>query len=145
MSAATSTLAIQLLTPSAIVPTRGSAQAAGLDLYAPNDFEIPAKGQQLIPLQIAIAVPVGCYGRIAPRSSLASKLAVTVDAGVIDSDYRGEVMVLLVNRNDGVFKGSRGDRIAQLIIEKIQIPTLEVVASLSDTVRGKGGFGSTGV
>ena len=91
-----------------------------------------------------ISIPLGMYGRIAPRSSLACKKSVDVGAGVVDNDYRGEVKVLLINNGAEDFKIEKGDRIAQLIFENYSTPKLEVVSELDETVRGQGGFGSTG-
>lgn len=92
-----------------------------------------------------MAIPEGNYGRIAPRSGLAAKNMIDVGAGVIDSDYRGEVKVLLFNLSDVDFEVSKNDRIAQLIIEKYTPTQLVEVEELDSTVRGVGGFGSTGV
>ena len=93
-----------------------------------------------------MAIPVGNYGRVAPRSGLACKNFIDVGAGVVDSDYRGEVKVLLFNFGEQEFKVNPGDRIAQLIIEKYTRTEIEEVADdLDNTVRGAGGFGSTGV
>lgn len=94
---------------------------------------------------LAFGIPEGNYGRIAPRSGLAAKHSIDVGAGVIDSDYRGEVKVLLFNFSDTDFGVSEGDRIAQMIIEKYTQTTLTEVDELDETVRGDGGFGSTGV
>ena len=85
------------------------------------------------------------YGRIAPRSGLAYKYGVDILAGVCDSDYRGEIKVIMVNHGRECFRYSKGDRIAQLIIEKITTPPVEVVEELDSTERGEGGLGSTGV
>ena len=93
---------------------------------------------------IKIKLPVGTYGRIAPRSGLATK-GIDVAAGVIDWDYTGEIRVLLVNNSDIAFEVNIGDRIAQLIIERIATVKFETVKSLTDTERGEKGFGSTGV
>ena len=92
-----------------------------------------------------MAIPHGNYGRIAPRSGLAVKKMIDVGAGVIDSDYRGEVKVLLFNFGAEDFKVCKGDRIAQLIIEKYTITSIQEVENLSSTERGEAGFGSTGV
>ena len=94
---------------------------------------------------LAFAIPVGNYGRIAPRSGLAVKNSIHVGAGVVDSDYRGEVKVCLFNHSDNVFDIAEGDRIAQMIIEKYTMTDLVEVEALDDTIRGEGGFGSTGV
>ncbi|EJU06066.1 dUTP diphosphatase, partial [Dacryopinax primogenitus] len=126
------------------LPTRGSALAAGYDLYSAEKKTIPAHGKALIDTQISIAVPVGTYGRVAPRSGLASKFMIDTGAGVIDADYRGIVFVLLFNLSDKDFEVQEGDRVAQLIIEKIETPAVMEVADLEETLRGTGGFGSTG-
>lgn len=95
---------------------------------------------------LQVMIPEGCYGRIAPRSGLAVKNFIDVGAGVVDSDYRGNVGVILFNFSDVDFQVKRGDRVAQLICEKIEFPELvEEKENLSETARGNGGFGSTGV
>ena len=101
------------------MPTKGSTRAAGYDLYASERVEIPAREQGVIGTGIAIGLPDGTYGRIAPRSGLAVKHRITTNAGVIDADFTGEVKVVLVNQGNQAFKVERNDRIAQLIIEKI--------------------------
>lgn len=105
---------------------------------------IPARGKAVVNTDIQIELPEGCYGRVAPRSGLAVKNCIDVGAGVIDEDYRGNVGVVMFNHSDLEFTVAKGDRIAQLICERIYYPTLEEVKSLSDTLRGDGGFGSTG-
>ena len=94
---------------------------------------------------LSISFPAGLYAKIAPRSGLALKKFIDVGAGVVDSDYRGEVGVVLFNHGDQDFVVKMGDRIAQLILEKIDTPPVEEVQALDNTVRGAGGFGSTGV
>ncbi|KAL1513278.1 hypothetical protein ABEB36_002704 [Hypothenemus hampei] len=128
----------------AFAPTKGSMKAAGYDLKSAEDIDIPARGKALVSTGIKIELPVGCYGRIAPRSGLAVKNFIDVGAGVVDEDYRGELKVVLFNHSDEDFNVKKGDRIAQLICEKIYYPELQEVEELSDTVRGEGGFGSTG-
>eukprot|EP00339_Tiarina_fusa_P004578 CAMPEP_0117047582 /NCGR_PEP_ID=MMETSP0472-20121206/32881_1 /TAXON_ID=693140 ORGANISM="Tiarina fusus, Strain LIS" /NCGR_SAMPLE_ID=MMETSP0472 /ASSEMBLY_ACC=CAM_ASM_000603 /LENGTH=111 /DNA_ID=CAMNT_0004760333 /DNA_START=40 /DNA_END=372 /DNA_ORIENTATION=- len=108
------------------------------------DTTIPPKGKALVKTDIAIAIPSGHYGRIAPRSSLAWKHSIDVGAGVIDSDYRGNIGVILFNLGDEPFTVKTHDRIAQLIIEKISTPAVVQVDELDDTERGEGGYGSTG-
>ncbi len=140
-------LRIKKLTADAQVPVKGSEQAAGYDLMASAEAVVPTKGKALISTGIAMAIPIGNYGRIAPRSGLAAKNFIDVGAGVIDSDYRGEVKVLLFNFGDSDFKVGKGDRIAQLIVEKYTRTEIEEVVEgeLDATERGEGGFGSTGV
>jgi len=112
-------LQIKLLSPTAKPPTRGSAFAAGYDLYASKPTTVPARGKALVDTDISIAVPADTYGRVAPRSGLASKHSIDVGAGVIDADYRGPVKVLLFNLGDADFKVEVGERIAQLIVERV--------------------------
>ncbi|GAA5834244.1 hypothetical protein JCM11251_000580 [Rhodosporidiobolus azoricus] len=139
-----SSFLVQRLSEAAKLPIRGSALAAGYDISAAEDKVVPAQGKALISTGLAIAVPEGTYGRVAPRSGLASKHMIDTGAGVIDADYRGEVKVLLFNLSKEDFQVKSGDRIAQLILERIATPDVQEVASLSETQRGAGGFGSTG-
>ena len=138
-------LRIKKLNDQAFLPVKGSDQAAGYDLFAIEDTTVPARGKILVSTGIAMAIPIGNYGRIAPRSGLACKNFIDVGAGVIDADYRGEVKVLLFNFAEVEFKINVGDRIAQLIIEKYTRTEIEECDDLDATVRGDGGFGSTGV
>ncbi|KAJ5278640.1 putative deoxyuridine 5'-triphosphate nucleotidohydrolase [Penicillium angulare] len=138
-------LLVKKLVDSARPPTRGSAFAAGYDMYSAKETVIPAKGKAMVDTGIAIAVPEGTYGRVAPRSGLASKHFIDTGAGVIDADYRGEVKVLLFNHSDVDFPVKEGDRIAQLVLERIYTPEVTVVEELEESVRGAGGFGSTGI
>ncbi len=127
------------------LPTRGSAHAAGLDLYAVENRLIPARGRQSVRTGLAVSIPHGFYGRIAPRSGLAVRHGLDVLSGVIDSDYRGEVICVLINHGDAPLSIEKGMRMAQLIIESIIMP--EPVWSeedLEETKRGASGFGSTG-
>lgn len=137
-------LLIKKLSDKARLPTRGSAFAAGYDIYASKAIVIPARGKALVDTDISMAVPAGTYGRIAPRSGLASKNFIDTGAGVIDADYRGQVKVLLFNHSDADFAVSEGDRVAQLVLERIYTPEVLEVAELEESVRGAGGFGSTG-
>ncbi|CZT17773.1 related to dUTPase [Ramularia collo-cygni] len=137
-------LQVKLLSSTAQPPTRGSAFAAGYDLYASKASTIPARGKVLVDTDISIAVPAGTYGRVAPRSGLASKHSIDVGAGVIDADYRGPLKVLLFNFGDADFEVAVGERVAQLIVERIYTPEVVVVQDLEESVRGAGGFGSTG-
>lgn len=132
------------LSEHATAPTRGSARAAGYDLYSAYDYTVPPMEKAIVKTDIQIALPSGCYGRIAPRSGLAAKYFIDVGAGVIDEDYRGNVGVVLFNFGKEKFEVKKGDRIAQLICERIFYPEIEEVQVLDDTERGSGGFGSTG-
>ncbi|NXL27551.1 DUT protein, partial [Glaucidium brasilianum] len=132
------------LSENACTPSRGSARAAGYDLYSAYDCVIPPMEKAVVKTDIQIALPSGCYGRVAPRSGLAANHFIDVGAGVIDEDYRGNVGVVLFNFGKESFEVKKGDRIAQLICERICYPELEEVQVLDDTERGEDGFGSTG-
>ncbi|XP_008851180.1 deoxyuridine 5'-triphosphate nucleotidohydrolase, mitochondrial isoform X5 [Nannospalax galili] len=140
----TSRLRFVRLSEHATAPTRGSARAAGYDLYSAYDYTVPPMEKAVVKTDIQIAVPSGCYGRVAPCSGLAVKHFMDVGAGVIDEDYRGNVGIVLFNFGKEEFEVKKGDRIAQLICERIFYPELEEVQALADTERGSGGFGSTG-
>ncbi|KNA15561.1 hypothetical protein SOVF_097200 [Spinacia oleracea] len=136
---------VKKLSEKAVIPSRGSPLSAGYDLSSAVDVKVPGRGKALVPTDLSIAVPQGTYARVAPRSGLAWKHSIDVGAGVIDADYRGPVGVILFNHSDVDFEVKVGDRIAQLIIEKIITPDVFEVEDLDSTVRGAGGFGSTGV
>ena len=143
-----STIRVKKLNENAILPTYGSDEAAGADLYACLDEQITvAPGQTVwIPTGLAMEIPKGCAGLVYARSGLACKrgLAPANKVGVIDSDYRGEVMVALHNHGTVAQTVEHGERVAQLLITPVLTPVYEEVSELSDTVRGVGGFGSTG-
>ena len=138
------TLQVKQLSDEAHLPTKGSALAAGYDLYSAEAGVIPAQGTALLDTKLAIALPEGTYGHIAPHSGLASKFMINMGAGVIDADYRGSIKVLLFNHSGNSFTVQKGDRIAQLIIEKIASIPITETDSLDNTVCGDAGFGSTG-
>lgn len=130
----------------AIIPTRGTDGSAGYDLYALEDAHLDPMSQEMIDTGISIQIPKDCYARVAPRSGLACKYGLHVMAGVVDSDYRATIKVILINLGKTGVKVQKGDRIAQLILEKIYTPEWDVVTlnELTDTSRGMNGFGSTG-
>ena len=136
-------LKFKKLDSNAMLPTRGSTAAAGLDLYSIEAVCLHPKQRALVRTGLAVAIPEGCYGRIAPRSGLATKNGIDVLAGVIDSDYRGEIQCLLYNTGDEAVELPGQTKICQLIIEKIITPNPEWTKDLDDTIRGEGGFGST--
>jgi dUTP pyrophosphatase len=131
-----------------LTPKRASALAAGYDLVAANlDPIVLAKGKRvLVPTGIAIALPEGFEAQIRSRSGLAVKNGVTVlnSPGTIDADYRGEIKAVLVNHGEEDFLITRGMRVAQMVIARVEAPNLVACASLPDSARGSGGFGSTG-
>jgi dUTP pyrophosphatase len=138
-------LLIKKLIAHAVAPMRATEGSAGYDLSSAVDAVIPPNGRLAVSTGIAIGLPEGTYGRVAPRSGLAFKYGIDVFAGVIDADYRSEVKCILYNSGDQPFVIKSGDRIAQLIIEVIKTPDVAVVLEMNETVRGAGGFGSTGV
>ena len=138
------------LSENAITPTRGTPESAGLDLYSANDYVIIPQERMLIKTDISIKIPKGYYGRIADRSSMAWKKGAHVIAGVIDSDYRGPVGVVLYNLSKtDIINIKQGERIAQLVITPINSIELHEVSNedfhSTETERGEGGFGSTGL
>lgn len=143
------TFKVAKLHEDAVTPIRGSTGAAGYDLTSCEDGVLPARAWKMFNTGIAIEIPpeYNCYARVAPRSGLALKKGITTGAGVIDADYRNAVGVILFNQSDEDFVVSKGDRIAQLIFERIYTPEIEVVdySTMMETERGLKGFGSTGV
>ena len=133
------------------LPKYETEGAAGLDLFAATKEDtkiiIPPRKAEMIPTGIAISVPPGYEAQIRPRSGLAAKNGITVlnSPGTIDSDYRGEILVMLINHSNKDFEILRGMRIAQMVISKIEQFNLISVDELDTTDRGKDGFGSTGI
>ena len=131
------------------LPAGGSAGSSGLDLRACIDdpIEIRPGGSVLIPTGFCLEIPPGYEGQVRPRSGLARDRGVTVlnSPGTVDSDYRGEVGVILINHGPKAFAVNRGDRIAQIVFCRVCSPVLEESDALDRTVRGEGGFGHTGV
>ena len=142
------TVRVKKLNPNAKLPTYGSAEAAGADLYACLDeaITIHPGDSAWIPTGIALEVPKGCAGLIYARSSMGVKrgLAPANKVGVIDSDYRGEIRVVLLNHGKTTQIVENGERVAQFLITPVLTPAYEEVEELTDTDRGAGGFGSTG-
>lgn len=139
---------VKILREGACLPTYGSSLAAGADLYACLEAAVtilPGK-TAFIPTGIALEVPVGCAGLVYARSGIACKrgLAPANKVGVVDSDYRGELMVALHNHSEIPQTIEHGERIAQFVITPVLTPVYEVAQELSDTARNTGGFGSTG-
>ena len=142
------TIRVKKLHPAAKLPTYGSAEAAGADLYACLDETVTVlPGESVfVPTGIAMEVPVGCAGLIYARSGLACKrgLAPANKVGVVDSDYRGQIVVVLHNHGSQPQTIENGERIAQMIITPVWTPPYEEAEELSGSERGAGGFGSTG-
>lgn len=143
------TIRVVRLYPDAELPLRATPQAAGLDLRAyvgPNPWTLAPGERVPVPTGIAVILPPGHEGQVRPRSGLAAKHGVTVlnSPGTIDEDYRGEVKVILVNLGNETFFISHGDRIAQLVVAPVSYVGVQEISTLDETVRGSGGFGSTG-
>jgi dUTP pyrophosphatase len=138
---------VRQLDPGLPLPAYAHPGDAGADLYAARDVELGPGERSLVPTGIAIALPEGYVGLVHPRSGLAHKMGVTVvnAPGTVDAGYRGEILVNLINHDRVISaKISRGDRIAQLVIQRVERAHFHVVEDLPDTVRGAGGHGSTG-
>ena len=139
---------VKKLHPAAMLPTYGSTEAAGADLYACLEEPVTILPGETawIGTGIALEVPVGCAGLVYARSGMAAKrgLAPANKVGVVDSDYRGEIKVVLLNHGTEPQTVTHGERIAQFVITPVLTPAYEEVAELSDSQRGTGGFGSTG-
>jgi len=139
----TAAIQVMKMAAKATLPSKGSRFSAGHDLYALKEILIPARGQSLVGTGIAIGIPQETYARIAPRSGLAYKESIGIGGGVIDADYTGEVKVIMMNHGKKSYQVQEGDRIAQMIIEKIDTSDMMEVDNLQITDRGNKGFGST--
>lgn len=129
------------------LPFYATSGAAGMDVVAAEEIDLQPGQRHPVATGLAIAIPAGYEVQVRPRSGLALKHGVTVpnSPGTIDSDYRGELKILMINHGDQAFPIKRGDRIAQLVVAPVQIADFIEVDSLDDTARGDQGFGSTGV
>jgi dUTP pyrophosphatase len=151
-------LGYKRLTKYAFTPYKATDMAAGYDLFAAHDSIVYSKKHEKIKTDLELYLPDGCYGRLAPRSGLAWKHYIQIEAGVIDADFRGNVTILMLNLSESDFIVNRGDRIAQLICEKVEYPELCEIINDEDDVkllknkkaynikgnRQTDGFGSTG-
>lgn len=139
---------VHRLDPELPMPQRAHPEDAGADLYATEDLTLNPGERALMPTGIAIALPIGTVGLIHPRSGLAAKhgLSVVNTPGTIDAGYRGEIKVCLINHDPQTpIEITRGMRIAQLVVQKVELCSFQEVAELDETQRGAGGYGSTGV
>jgi len=129
------------------VPTYATAGAAGMDVVSAEDIELIPGGRHAVATGFAMAIPEGYEIQVRPRSGLALKNGISLPntPGTIDSDYRGELKIIMINLGSESFAIRRGDRIAQLVAAPVQLASFAEVAELDDTARGTGGFGSTGV
>ncbi|GAB3075579.1 dUTP diphosphatase [Corynebacterium aquatimens] len=141
-------IALRKLDPDVPTPERAHRGDAGVDLRAAEDITLQPGERALVGTGIAIALPLGMVGLVHPRSGLAFKQGLTVlnTPGTIDADYRGEIKVCLLNTDrETPIEITRGMRIAQLVVQKVELPEFVVVDELDETVRGEGGYGSSGV
>jgi dUTP pyrophosphatase len=135
------------LDPGLPVPSHANAGDAGVDLRAREPIELGPGSRAVVPTGIAVAIPEGYAGLVTPRSGLAARSGVGIvnSPGVVDSGYRGEISVVLINQGNETVRFDRGDRIAQLLVVEVQQLSFSVVESLPESARGPGGFGSTGI
>ncbi len=141
------TLRIRRLDPSVSVPTYAHPGDAGLDICSAEDVDLEPGQRALVSTGFAMALPAGHAAFVQPRSGLAVRSGISIvnTPGLIDCHYRGEVKVILVNLGEETFQVRKGDRIAQMVIQKVEEARVRVVEELDDTARGEGGFGSTGL
>ncbi len=139
-------LAVRLLHPRAQLPRRAHGGDAGADLFSVEEVTIPAGERRDVGTGLAVAIPPGCAGFVQPRSGLAFKHGIMVvnSPGLIDAGYRGEVRVSLYNSGREPFVVGMGERIAQLVVQRVEEPAFVAVEELPETARGEGGFGSSG-
>jgi dUTP pyrophosphatase len=142
----TLTIHFKKLHEDAVIPKYAHEGDAGMDLHAIDSYIIPTRESMLIKTGLSLALPQGYEAQVRPRSGLALKNQITVlnSPGTIDSGYRGEVGVILVNHSRKTYEVKKGDRIAQLIIARHESPRIEEIVNLEESVRGEAGFGSTG-
>tara|TARA_A100001015_G_C15029386_1_gene732295 strand:+ start:2144 stop:2590 length:447 start_codon:yes stop_codon:yes gene_type:complete len=134
------------LSPNASLPSSGSHGSAGLDLAASEACSLNPGQRRAVSTGVKMALPLGTYGKIEGRSGLAIRNGIIIGGGVIDSDYTGEIKVILINTGNQPFVVNKGDRIAQLIVQQYMLnPQFERVEKLPTTERGTNGFGSTGI
>lgn len=147
---------VKRLSPSSVLPVKGSARAAGFDLFAAARVVVPSCaidsaagmvkiGSAVVPTGLSFEIPPGHYGRIVERSGMAFRQGLHTGSGVIDADYRGEVKILVYNFGAEPIVIEQGMRFAQMIVERIGEFELEEAGELAATARGEGGFGSTGL
>jgi dUTP pyrophosphatase len=142
-------LIVNKIHPEALPPRRSSSGAVGYDIFSIEDAIVPANGKTIVKTGIRLCIPSGHYGRIAPRSGLAANHSIDVGAGVVDPDYRGEILVVLFNHSSKEVSLPKHSRIAQLILERCSVLPVNIASNeifdLDMTERGAGRFGSTGI
>lgn len=135
---------VKRLHPTAKLPERGTDWSAGADLSCLEAFTLEPGERKVVSTGLIVEIPPGWYGRVAPRSGLAVRHGIDTLAGIVDPDFRGELMVVIVNHGDATVSFGAGERIAQLVIERAAICDYVLAEDLSETARGDSGFGSTG-
>lgn len=138
-------LQVKKLVPEAKLPIRAHSDDAGLDLYSVEEYVLAPSERRAVKTGIAVAIPSGYVGLVWDKSGLAAKAGLKTMGGVIDAAYRGEIMVIVDNLSDTPYEIEKGSKIAQLLIQKIELSEVYEVSELDDTTRGEGGFGSTGL
>ncbi len=133
------------LSPDARIPFRAHHDDAGLDLYANENYELRPGEVRGIPTGIAMAIPSGFVGLIWGKSGLAVKAGIDTLGGVIDAQYRGEIIVIVANLGSDSYRVEKGSKIAQILIQKVELFEVEETGELDETLRGVGAFGSTGI
>ena len=137
-------LRVKKLDPLAKLPTRVHFDDAGLDLYSLEECVLESGERRAVKTGVALAIPTGYVGLIWDKSSVPAKWGVKTMGGVIDASYRGEIHVIIINLSDTPYRVEQGVKIAQLLIQKVELPEVCEVSELDDTVRGEKGFGSSG-
>jgi len=127
------------------VPSFANEGDAGMDLYASEDMEVARGEIKAVPTGVKMELPKGYVALIWDKSGIALKSGIKTMGGVLDSGYRGEIKVIVTNLSDEVFEVKKGDKVAQMLIQKVESPEVEITEDLSDSERGDGGFGSTGL
>ena len=140
------TLKFKRIHPDAVLPAYAHPSDAGMDIRSVADMTVPARGRALVPTGLVVLLPPLYEAQVRPRSGLALKHGITVlnTPGTIDSGYRGEIGVILLNSSDVDFQVKKGDRVAQVVIAPVTQPVIEEAQEIDETDRGAGGFGSTG-
>jgi dUTP pyrophosphatase len=136
---------VMLLNENAKVPSFAHTDDAGMDLYASEECTVLVGGRAQIKTGIALAIPLGFVGLIWDKSGISHKSGMKVMGGVIDAGYRGEILIGMVNMGESAHTFKVGDKVAQMLIQKVEQPTLQIVSELPNTERGENGFGSTGI
>lgn len=137
-------LSVKKLTADAVLPSRAHVDDAGLDLYANEEVVLQPGERRTIKTGIALSIPSGYVGLIWDKSSLPHKWGIKTMGGVVDAAYRGEIGVIMINLSKEVYKVEKSAKISQMLIQKVELPEVCEVEELDDTIRGEGGFGSTG-